>query len=252
MSINSFLATVKTRGLAKQSRYMVVMGIPRGTSANRNGLSSQFGEGNLMSDYTQMQRSGNGGFITSLYCEATSLPALNIDSKLNKVYGPGREMPYGRSYTPISFTYYIDRDYAIKKYFDIWQNLIFDKDTGHINYYNEYTCDIHILALDASDNDGNDGRPLKSKYQSTLLECYPKTVAEVGFNAGQGDVARLNVSMAYRKWVDTTQDEGLGTVGSNPVIAGVKSYDPSTGTFSSNSISGGNITLPSGEPLILT
>ena len=29
MSINSFLATVKTRGLAKQSRYMVVMGIPR-------------------------------------------------------------------------------------------------------------------------------------------------------------------------------------------------------------------------------
>ena len=27
MSINSFLATVKTRGLAKQSRYMVVMGI---------------------------------------------------------------------------------------------------------------------------------------------------------------------------------------------------------------------------------
>ena len=28
MSINSFLATVKTRALAKQSRYMVVMGIP--------------------------------------------------------------------------------------------------------------------------------------------------------------------------------------------------------------------------------
>ena len=95
-------------------------------------------------------------------------------------------------------------------------------------------------------------RPLKAKYQCTLLECYPKTVAEVGFNAAQGEVARLNVSMAYRKWVDTTQDEGLGTVGSNPVIAGVKSYDPSTGTFSSNSISGGNITLPSGEPLILT
>ena len=74
----------------------------------------------------------------------------------------------------VSFTYYIDRDYAIKKYFDIWQNLIFDKDTGHINYYNEYTCDIHILALDASDNDGNDGRPLKAKYQCTLLECTTK------------------------------------------------------------------------------
>ena len=49
-----------------------------------------------------------------------------------------------------------------------------------------------------------------------------KTVAEVGFNAAQGEVARLNVSMAYRKWVDTTQDEGLGTVGSNRMYLSVR------------------------------
>ena len=72
MSINSFLATVKTRGLAKQSRYMVVMGILKELQQIEMSLSSQFGEGNLMSDYTKC-KSSNGGFITSLYCEITSL-----------------------------------------------------------------------------------------------------------------------------------------------------------------------------------
>ena len=54
------------------------------------GITS--GGNQFMSDYTQMVE-GQRWFFTSLYCEATSLPSLNIDSKLNKVYGPGREMP---------------------------------------------------------------------------------------------------------------------------------------------------------------
>jgi|TARA_R110000822_G_scaffold63911_15_gene157186 hypothetical protein len=232
MSINQFLAAVKTSGFAKSSRYMVVMGIPRDKSANANGSSSMFGQGNLMSDYTQMNRDANGKFITSLYCEATSMPALNIDTKINKTYGPGREMPYGRSYTPVNFSFYIDRDYMLKKYFDAWQNMIFDKESGHMNFYNEYTCEIHILALDAGDNDGTDGKPLKCKYQCTLQECYPKTVAEIGFAAGNGEIPRLQVSMNYRKWIDTTQAEGLGSTGAHTIFANVKSYDPTTGIFS--------------------
>ncbi len=253
MSINNFLAEVQGiggAGLAKSSRYMVVMGLPRGKSANRNGVSSMFGEGNLMSDFTQLNRSSNGMYLTSLYCEVASLPALNIDSKLNKVYGPGREMPYGRSYTPVNFTYYIDRDYILKKYFDTWQKAIYDEDSGHMNFYNEYICDIHILALDANDNDGQNGKPLKAKYQCTLQECYPKTVAEIGYSAGGAEVPRLNVSMAYRKWTDTTIPEGLGSVGAHGLVASTKSYDPSTGLFATESSSGGNLTLPNGNEVI--
>ena len=99
-------------------------------------------------------------------------------------------------------------------------------------------------------NDGQNGKPLKAKYQCTLQECYPKTVAEIGYSAGGAEVPRLNVSMAYRKWTDTTIPEGLGSVGAHGLVASTKSYDPSTGVFATESSSGGNLTLPNGNEVI--
>lgn len=201
MSINNFLAEVKRSGFAKQSRYMVMIDLPRGPTANSNGVATPFSQG-----FFQQARfnegasfSPTGSYLASMYCEAASLPSINIDSKMHKVYGPGREMPYGRSYTPVNFTFYIDRDYIIKKFFDTWMSNIFDPITGHMNYYNEYVTQVHILALDTTS-----GESPRARYQCTLVEAYPKTIAEVSYSAGNGDVARLQVSMQYRNWVEST------------------------------------------------
>ena len=90
MTIREFLATVKSAGLAKSSKYMVVLDLPKGPSANNFGRSNVWGGltsgGNQFSNYSQMVE---GQRLVSLYCEAASLPSLNIDTKLNKVYGPG-------------------------------------------------------------------------------------------------------------------------------------------------------------------
>jgi hypothetical protein len=244
MAIDKFLATVRTAGLAKSSKYMVVIDLPRGPIANSNGVinpwNEDFFQRNNNNAYNQLR---GGQQITSLYCEAASLPSLNIDTKMNKVYGPGREMPYGRSYTPVNLTFYIDNDYVIKKFFDTWMNTIFDGRTSHMNYYNEYTTQVHILALDArgdnvplnpSDmaNGFNASGPstLRARYQCTLEEAYPKTVAEVTYGAGNAEVARLQVSMQYRKWTETTTREGVGSLSSNPDLPFNISYNPATGT----------------------
>ncbi len=233
MSINQFLTAVKTRGLAKSSRYMVVIDIPRGPLANDRGVvnpwQTDFFRRNNNLQYTSLKA---GQYLASLYCEAASLPSLNIDTKLNKLYGPGREIPYGRSYTPVNFTFYIDRDYVIKKWFDTWQSTIFDEDTGHLNYYNEYTTNVHILALDAKDGEQQAtdfGGDFRARYQCTLVEAYPKTVAEVAYGAGNAEVARLQVSMQYRKWVETTAPFGIGSIGSKPDVPFNITYNPSTG-----------------------
>ena len=244
MSIDKFLATVRTAGLAKSSKYMVVIDLPRGPIANSNGVvnpwNTDFFMRNNNNAYNQLR---GGQQITSLYCEAASLPSLNIDTKMNKVYGPGREMPYGRSYTPVNFTFYIDNDYVIKKFFDTWMNTIFDERTSHMNYYNEYTTQVHILALDARDenvplneSDLKNGRrgsgpsTLRARYQCTLVEAYPKTIAEVTYGAGNAEVARLQVSMQYRKWTETTTREGVGSLSSNPDLPFNINYNPATGT----------------------
>lgn len=246
MAINQFIAAVKDKGLAKSSKYMVVFDIPRGPQANDgvvNPWQQDYWQRNNNSTYTSLR---GGSQLVSLYCDAVSMPALNIDSKLNKIYGPGREMPYGRSYTPVNFSFYIDRDYIIKKFFDTWQNSIFDRRTGHMNYYNEYTTQVHILALDATEgssrfnNSENEAYGiLKATYQCSLMEAYPKTVAEVAYTAGGTDIARLQVSIQYRSWQETTQPYGIGRVSGEETVPSMINYDPSTGlTVTQNGISG--------------
>ena len=226
MSIDNFIAEVREgAGLAKSNRYMVVIDVPRGPSANNFGRSSSFsglGPGiNRFGRYSQLL---NGQRLVNLYCEATSLPSMNIDTKLNKQYGPGREIPYGHSYTPVNFTFYMDGDYTVKKFFDAWQKTIIDPDTSKTNYYNEYVTSVHILALDAKDS-VDAGGTLRAKYQCTLIEAYPKTVAEVAFSASSSEVARLQVSMQFRKWKETTAATGIGSLGSNITREDYIEYD---------------------------
>jgi len=253
MSISNFLAQVKSAGLAKSNRYMVVFDLPRGPLASDNGVSNpwsaDFWQRNNNSTTTNLQ---GGQQLTSLYCEAAQMPALNIDTKLNKVYGPGREMPYGRSYTPVNFSFYVDRDYIIKRFFDTWQNSIFDRRTGHVNFYNEYTTQVHILALDSTEGErgptGYDeagtgavstGGDIRARYQCTLIEAYPKTVAEVAYTAAGQDVVRLNVSMQYRTWQETTRPYGIGRQGAEEPMPYNINYNASTGVFTLDNIRNG-------------
>lgn len=243
MAIKEFLATVKGRGFAKSSKYMVVIDLPKGPSANNQGRVNVWGGmtsgGNQFSNYSQMV---DGQRLVSLYCEAVSLPSLNIDTKLNKVYGPGREMPYGVSYTPVNLSFYIDRDYLVKRFFDTWQRSIIDEDTHHANFYNEYVTQVHILALDAKEGqsvedprfagfDSTPGGSFRARYQCTLVEAYPKTVAEVAYSAGNTEVAKLQVSMQYRRWTETTAPFGIGTIQSMEKSPEYIIYNPAQGTF---------------------
>ena len=232
MTIREFLAAAHDKGFAKSSKYMVVLDLPKGPSANNFGRVNVWGGltsgGNQFSNYSQMVE---GQRLVSLYCEAASLPSLNIDTKLNKVYGPGREMPYGVSYSPVNLTFYIDRDYIVKRFFDTWQRSIINEDTHHANFYNEYVTQVHILALDASDGMDVSQSSLKARYQCTLLEAYPKTVAEVAYGAGNVEVARLQVSMQFRKWTETTSPFGIGSVQASQKSPEYIIYNPAQGTF---------------------
>ena len=229
MSIDNFIAEVHGRdgaGLAKSNRYMVVIDVPRGPSANNLGRSFRFSGTDAGSNqYGKYSQLVSGQRLVNLYCEATSLPSFNIDTKLNKQYGPGRELPYGHSYTPVNFTFYMDREYTVKKFFDAWQRMIIDPNTSKVNYYNEYVTSVHILALDAKDSIDQNGT-LRAKYQCTLVEAYPKTVAEIAYSASNSEVARLQVSMQFRKWQETTASTGVGSLGSNLVLNDYIEYNP--------------------------
>ena len=248
MALQEFIANAKLRDFARSSKYLVIVDLPRGPSANQNGGANQiatllrtFGVSSADS-FAQSFNRANGQYLSSLFAEVTALPAQNIDSKLHKVYGPGREMPYGRSYTPVNMTFYLDAGYILKEFYESWQGMIFNDKTSHMTYYNEYTTNVHILALDMREGRfGTRGSFLENvgtlqnsiiqaRYQCTLEECYPKTIAEIPLGAATNDVARLNVQFQYRKWTNTSQLFGVGNVSSTTHPDPVN-YNPSTGQF---------------------
>lgn len=255
MSLTEFIANAKTRDFARASKYLVIIDMPRGPSANNNGLANPLSSlfrtggrgandafGGLINNFIK----ADGQYLASLFCEATALPGLNIDSKLQKVYGPGREIPYGRSYAPVNMSFYIDAGYQIKDFFEIWQGMIFDEDSSNMNYYNEYTTNVHILGLD--NREGRFGTfgalpdigtlqnsIIVSRYQCTLQECYPKTIAEVQLGSGNNAVPTLQVSLQYRKWTNTSTLMGVGNVTSTQHPDSIVQYNPSTGILSGNS-----------------
>lgn len=248
MSLNEFIANAKTRGMARASKYLVIVDMPRGPSANQNGvpnpLASLFrtggkSAGDSFGAMLNNFASRDGQYLASLFCEVASLPSQNIDSKLQKVYGPGREIPYGRSYAPVNMSFYIDAGYQIKDFFERWQGMIFDHETSHLNYYNEYTTNVHILALDDREGRFNTGSlpdigtlqnsAIISRYQCTLEECYPKSIAEVPLSASDNGVPRLQVQLQFRKWTNTSSLIGVGNVTSTISDSASVLYDASTG-----------------------
>ena len=224
MSLSQFVANAKNRGFAKQNRFMVIFDPPRGQSQSLLG-----GALNKLVNY--YVPTNNGRYIAGLYTESAALPGLNIDTKLHKTYGPGREIPYGRSYSAMNMTFYVDNSMVVKEFFDDWQNMIFDKNTGHMNFYNEYICNIHILQLDQRDGafdlpggvfgDIAAEGAITSRYQATLVEAYPKTVADLSLNHAGSDIHKLTVSFEYRLWENTTQLFGVGNVGSSSILDNV-------------------------------
>jgi hypothetical protein len=251
MSLTEFIANAKIRNFARANKYLVIIDMPRGPSANNYGRPDPFGSlfrtggrgandafGGLINNFVK----ADGQYLASLFCESTALPGLNIDSKINKQYGPGREIPYGRSYAPVNMSFYMDAGYQIKDFFEIWQGMIFNEDSSHLNYYNEYVTNVHILGLDM--REGRFGTfgvlpdigtlqnsIIVSRYQCTLQECYPKSVAEIQMSAGSGEVPRLQVQFQYRKWTNTSTLMGVGNVTSTTPESDIVKYNPATGTL---------------------
>lgn len=171
MSILDFIAEVKQRGMARTNRYLVEFQFPNS--------------------------SGDTANLVSLFCEAVNLPGINVESTAAKVFGETREMPYNRTFDPVTFTFYVDSDMEVKAAFERWVMLVVNQNSRTVNYYNNYIKDVYISVLDIEDN---------MKYTLTLHEAYPKTMAAVGLDAGAKDVMRVSVTMQYKYWTSDASE----------------------------------------------
>jgi len=132
--------------------------------------------------------------LISLYVEQTSIPMFNISVKSQKIFGPSYQRPFASEYggEGISLNFHVDRNMAVRNFFEDWMHLIVDRNDYTIGYQEEYTTTINIRQLDEQDN---------VTYEVELIEAFPRNMNLMDLNhSASNQTHRLNVLFAYRYW----------------------------------------------------
>jgi len=195
--LNEILGLVRgTDGVARQTRYEVILIPPtgaRGTNtAPSNAFSGQMAD--LIGDGTAR--------ATSLKCDQISMPGRNIDTAPdNNIYGPVREIAQGWSFADITAQFQLSSDLKERRFFETWQRLSFNPDTWNMGYYDDYTGTIQIFQLDEQDN---------RRYGVELIECFPKTVGELTYDySAVNTQQKVQITFSYRYWKNLTDESKL-------------------------------------------
>ena len=205
--LNEQMATVRSDGFSRPSRYEVLLLTPRGSK----GSSSNGGDPiNIMSQ--EMGRALGDGTVrrTSIRCEAISFPGRNLDTTPDtNIYGPTREIVDGYSFAPITATFQCGSDMREKLYFETWQRLAYNVQTWAMNYYEDYVGSIQIFQLDENNI---------ARYGVELVEAFPKTIAEQSLGyATTNEIHKINVTFSYRYWKNLNDEADLPKPISNRV-----------------------------------
>ena len=178
-------------GFAKTNRWEIIITPPTGYRG-----SNQAG-----SRFAPIMSANTGEGVTQkvgIMCETFSFPDRNlVSSPDTNVFGPEREIVEGYTFGDITSTFRLSSDWKEKQFFDTWQRLAYNPTDFTIGYYYDYVGEIMLYQLDEKD---------KRRYGVKLLECYPKSVGQLGVTQGAGDVQKVNVTWTYRYWVSLVDE----------------------------------------------
>lgn len=172
-ALKNFIATVKTEGLMRSSRYAVTLTPPRSVGA-----------------FKDLKK-------ILLFCSDVQMPGVQLSTTQIRQYGELRESPYEKQFDNINMTFYVDNNMAVKNFFDTWVSSIQDPKTRTFEYYDYYTTNIVLEIEDLKD---------RKRYEVKLSECYPKNVGSVSVGYDNKEVMKLQVSMNYKYWTSRAFD----------------------------------------------
>lgn len=160
-----------------------------------------------------------------LLCKGAALPGTAYaTAQINGNYmGINQKYAHTRIYTDSSFTFMVDDDYRVIRFFELWQEFISSGSNTNRNrkaYYHrmqfpsEYKCDtMNLKKFDK--NHGN-------SVEYTFLNSFPVNITPVSVSYDQSQILEISVSFAYDRYFfgnlrrqDTRTNQGSGNP-SNP------------------------------------
>ena len=139
--------------------------------------------------------------------------------------GVTERMPFSRIYDDVTFTFMVDRNYKVMRFFESWMGLVnplygtttaaTNNQVMTLNYPKKYKCDMVIVKFN---KDYLMGRRSGVVLMYHFNEAWPYSVASTPVNYQGGSVLKLNVTFRYTRYFVydvTTIGERYGRYGSS-------------------------------------
>lgn len=229
MNLDKFKDQVSRQGLARSNRWVARIYPPSGLTASGTALSNALSQGgnkinlnlpgldladqaqqvlrNLNIDLGPIQVQNNFAIPTlgyvltnmgsklealNLFTAACSLPSRDIQNVEFREYGEARYLGVQHTHSDFTITYYCSEDLRERKFFEQWQDLIFNPRTKKHAFYKDYISRMEVIKYDAS------WQNIQAVYR--FNEVYPTNIAAMELDQNEQSVLQLQVTFKYRNY----------------------------------------------------
>jgi len=210
-TLDQFISTIGASALAHPNRYVVffkgtgpVKAAQKIQSQVSPTLKATFNNFNTATETTSVRSGeaagamgvgGGSNFMRniSMYCESIQMPGQNIRSVEDPLrFGPQREQAQGVTYGSVNARFICSRDLREKRFFEEWQDLIFNNETWEMKFYKDYIGGIKIYQEDKRN---------RTTYCAELFEVFPKVLQqqELGWNMND-TYQTISVELMFHSW----------------------------------------------------
>ena len=194
VSIDSIKSTINRRGgVARGNRFGVYITHP---SKGMNSLLN-FNPATLLSNLISGDGVNIGDFIQDprdmfLLCKSVLMPGKRITTTEATHNHNLSKKPYSMATDEVTMTFLLTNDYYIKKYFDMWQEMIIDSSGNHYKafYKRDYCTDVTIQQLSNS-NDVIPGYTIK------LENAYPIQIGALELSSESDGLLEVSITWEY-------------------------------------------------------
>jgi len=222
VSIDSIKSTINRRGgVARGNRFGVYITHP---SKGMNSLLN-FNPATLLSNLISGDGIHAGDFISDprdmfLLCRNVTIPGKRISTTEATHNHHLSKKPYSAITDEVTMTFLLTNDYYIKKYFDMWQEMIIDTSGKHYKtfYKKEYCTDVTIQQLSS----GNDVVP---GYSIILENAYPIQVGAVELSSEGDGLLEVAITFEYDNYKSVGLVDGFSQIANHMLNIGKDTLD---------------------------
>lgn len=147
-----------------------------------------------------LENPGNGGNVLetifgldniSYYCPTVSLPGVTLATIDRLIYGESRKIVHSRTSSDLSIDFLFDGEGKNREFFEKWTNLIHNKKSNFVSYYDDYISNLTIEVLDETNE------PIA---RIKVNEAYPVSIAEMDLSYSAEDFMTIKTNWNYHTY----------------------------------------------------